>query len=423
MTYRICAIPGDGIGLEVVPAAVEALKATGLDIEFTYADAGWDCFQRDGSALSAETIETVKAVDATLFGAVSTPIGQRVEGYRSPILTLRQELGLYANLRPARSWPVQSSRQGVDLLIVRENTEGLYVRREKREGDTATAERMITREASIRIGRAACRMAAGRRGHLTIVHKANVLPVTCGLFRDSVREAAAEFDDLQIDELLVDAMAMRLIKDPESFDVIVTTNMFGDILSDEAAMICGGMGLAPSANVGGQGALFEPVHGSAPDIAGQGIANPIATILAASMLLDYLGERNAAGWLIAGCELAMRDDIVTPDLGGEATTGDVTAVVVEMVKKMSAKTVSSGPPTKRGNSSSQGRRDRSAQGMSCAAADSTMSTYVQGHELEVIQGDGILLEPLPRSGERKTTGRQSAGHTSKHNIGRRIDLR
>ena len=274
MAHRICTIGGDGIGREVVPAAVEVLRATGLDLEFTDALAGLECFERDGDTLPAETLAAVKAADATLFGAITTPTGKRPKGYRSSILTLRQELGLYANLRPARSWPVDSSRAGVDMLIVRENTEGLYVRRETLDGDTATAERRITREASLRIGRAACRLAQGRRRHLTIVHKANVLPVTCGLFRDSVREATAEFEGLTVDEMLVDAMAMRLVKDPEHFDVIVTTNMFGDILSDEAAAICGGMGLAPSANIGPGTAVFEPVHGSAPDIAGQGIANP-----------------------------------------------------------------------------------------------------------------------------------------------------
>ena len=414
MGYRICTIAGDGIGQEVVPAAVEALQATGLDLTITAADAGWECFERVGDALPADTLGAVKAADATLFGAISSPTGQRVPGYRSPILTLRQELGLYANLRPARSWPVAASRQGVDLLLVRENTEGLYVRRETLDGDTATAERRITREASTRIGRAACRLAAGRRRLLTIVHKANVLPLTCGLFRDSVRAVADEFEDLTVEEMLVDTAAMRLVKDPEHFDVIVTTNMFGDILSDEAAMVCGGMGIAPSANVGAGGALFEPVHGSAPDIAGQGIANPIATTLAASMMLDYLGEREAAGWLIAGCEIAMRDGVLTPDLGGEAKTAEVTAVITETIKKLATRQAA----RKGGHGSSRAGAtpDGSGRQMECADA-------AHHHELEVIQGDRVLLEPLPGSVQERQAGRHPAGQTPRHHSSRRLDLR
>jgi homoisocitrate dehydrogenase len=422
MAYRICTIGGDGIGREVTPAAVDVLRATGLAFEFTDAPAGWECFEQMGDALPAETLEAVKSADATLFGAITSPTGPRPEGYRSPILTLRQELGLYANLRPARSWPVASSRAGVDMLIVRENTEGLYVRRESREGDTATAERRITREASTRIGRAACRLAMGRRRRLTIVHKANVLPVTCGLFRDSVRAAAEEFEELTIDEMLVDAMAMRLVKDPEHFDVIVTTNMFGDILSDEAAAVCGGMGLAPSANIGPRSAVFEPVHGSAPDIAGQGIANPIAAILSASMMLDYLGEQQAAGWLIAGCELAMRDGIVPPDLGGEANTAEVTAVIADVVRRLREREDRAGGRTISRPASSGGTPPAAGPHMQCAA-DRGPSTPLRYHELEVIQDDGLLLEPLPEAETRRSGRRRQTGHATRHHSGRRLELR
>lgn len=379
MAYSICVIPGDGIGREVVPAAVEVLRATGLDLRFHFAEAGWACFEELGTALPEETIQAVREADATLFGAVSSPAGRRVEGYRSPIVALRREFNLYANLRPARSWPLAGVPQGVDLLIVRENTEDLYVQEERVEGERAVAQRVITRQASERVARAACRLAMGRRRKLTIVHKANILPLTCGLFRDTVRQVAGEFPGLQVEEVLVDAMAMRLVRDPQSFDVIVTTNMFGDILSDEAAAVCGGMGLAPSANLGDNTAVFEPVHGSAPDIAGKGVANPMAAILAASMMISYLGEGEAAGWLVQGVEMALQRGVVTPDLGGQAATSQVTAFVREVVRELAA-----------------GRRPAqeapSAQGDSGAKSGWYAAPH---HELECAVGDGLVLEPPP----------------------------
>lgn len=289
---KLCVIEGDGIGKEVVPAAVMVLERAVPGLEVSRAEAGWETFLRRGVSVPEETLTAVRACGAALFGAVSSP-SRKVAGYRSAILTLRQELDLYANLRPVRSLPLVSPRAGIDLLIVRENTEGLYVGRERMEGETAIAERVITRGASYRIGRKAVELAlaAGRR-RLTIVHKANVLPVTDGLFRDTVLEAARELDaaakGLTVDELLVDTMAFQLAGNPEKFDVIVTTNLFGDILSDEAAHWCGGMGLAPSLNWGSGAAIAEPVHGSAPDIAGKGIANPIAAILSGALLARYI---------------------------------------------------------------------------------------------------------------------------------------
>lgn len=289
---KLCVIEGDGIGKEVVPAAVMVLERAVAGLEVSRAEAGWETFLQRGVSVPEETLAAVRACGAALFGAVSSP-SRKVAGYRSAILTLRQELDLYANLRPVRSLPLVSPRAGIDLLIVRENTEGLYVGRERLEGETAIAERVITRGASYRIGRKAVELAlaAGRR-RLTIVHKANVLPVTDGLFRDTVLEAARELDaaakGLTVDELLVDTMAFQLAGNPEKFDVIVTTNLFGDILSDEAAHWCGGMGLAPSLNWGSGAAIAEPVHGSAPDIAGKGIANPIAAILSGALLARYI---------------------------------------------------------------------------------------------------------------------------------------
>ena len=349
MAYRVCLIEGDGIGREVIPAARRVLEASGRDAaegvqparalawEFVAAEAGWETFRRRGTALPAETVEGCRKADAVLFGAVSSPLAP-VEGYRSPIVALRRELGLYANLRPARSQPVPGSWPGIDLLVVRENTEGLYAGRERRDGDEAVTERVITRAASERIVRRACELALRRRGLLTIVHKANVLRATCGLFREAALAVSAEYPDVRAEEMLVDTAAMRLVTDPERFDVIVTTNLFGDILSDEAAGLVGGLGLAPSGNVGdgrrrGR-AVFEPVHGSAPDIAGRGIANPIGAIMAAAMMLDHLGETAAAERVRRAVEIVLRDGPRTPDLDGAATTDDVTSAIVGALREL-----------------------------------------------------------------------------------------
>ncbi|MHB1294881.1 MAG: isocitrate/isopropylmalate dehydrogenase family protein [Anaerolineae bacterium] len=332
MGYRICLIEGDGIGHEVVPAGRRLLEAIGLPCTFIQGEAGWGAFQAHGTALPEETLRAVQEADATLFGAVSSPL-KPVEGYKSPIVALRRALGLYANLRPVLSQPVPSSRAGIDMLIVRENTEGLYAGRERSDGQEAITERVITRAASERIVRLAARLAASRRKRLTIVHKANVLRATCGLFREAAFAVAAEFPEVQAEELLVDTIAMRLITEPERFDVIVTTNLFGDILSDEASALVGGLGLAPSGNVGEQAGLFEPVHGSAPDIAGTGTANPTATFLAVAMLLDHLGQGALACRVRSAIDGVLRAGVLTPDLGGHATTEDVTQAVLESIPR------------------------------------------------------------------------------------------
>jgi homoisocitrate dehydrogenase len=331
---RLCVIEGDGIGPEVVPAALQVLEATGLPFSVERAAGGWDCFRQQGTALPRETVDLARACDAIFFGAVASP-SHRVEGYSSTIVGLRRALDLYANLRPCQTWPVAASRSGIDLLIVRENSEGLYVRRERRQGGTAVAERVITRHASARIARVACEWARQRRGKLTIVHKANVLPETCGLFRETALGVADAYPDLTVDELLVDAAALRLVTSPEQFDVIVTTNLFGDILSDEAAALVGGLGLAPSANLGDEHALFEPVHGAAPDIAGRGVANPLAAILAMAMLLDHFAEPERAAAVRHGVEHVLRDGPHTPDLGGSAGTRDLARAVTEYVQSKS----------------------------------------------------------------------------------------
>ncbi len=293
---RLCVIPGDGIGQEVIPAAVEVLTAVIPHLHIVTAEAGWGTFERCGVSVPEETLTAVRDCGAGLFGAVSSP-SRQVAGYRSAILTMRQELDLYANIRPVQSLPRVSPRPDVDMIIVRENTEGLYVGRERwvDGGETAVAERHITRRASRRIAqKALALMQCQNRRKLTIVHKANVLPLTDGLFRDTVREVFngtqmdADGRGFVIDELLVDVAALKMVAAPESFDVIITTNLFGDILSDAAAHWGGGLGLAASLNWGDGVALAEPVHGSAPDIAGKGIANPMAAILSGALLARYV---------------------------------------------------------------------------------------------------------------------------------------
>jgi homoisocitrate dehydrogenase len=334
---RICIIPGDGIGPEVLAVAVRALQALVPGVELSSAEAGWAAFQRHGVALPAATLAAAHAADAILFGAVASP-SHSVPGYRSPIVQLRRELDLYANIRPtvvSSSQPSAFNPQP-SLVVVRENTEGLYAGRERLEDDgaTAIAERVITRRASTRIVRAACELARrraaelGRPGRLTIVHKANVLRVSDGLFRETALAVAGDYPDLSVGELLVDVAAMHLAQSPTRFDVIVTTNLFGDILSDIACIHGGGLGLAASANLGDGRALFEPVHGAAPDIVGQGIANPLAALECVAMLLDWRERPAEAARLRAATSAVLRGGPHTPDLGGAATTADVAEAVL-----------------------------------------------------------------------------------------------
>lgn len=341
MTYRICLLPGDGIGPEVIGSAEQVLRALPLDWDFSRADIGFDAYEQHGTPLPDSTLDAINASDATLFGAVTTPPATPSKsdgdfpGYFSPIVRLRQTLDLYANIRPCQSVPHPSSRPGIDLVIVRENTEGLYAGIERTEdnGKRAISERIITRRASERIVRKAFEIAiAEGRRKVTVVHKANVLRKTCGLFRQTALDVAPEFPDITLDEMLVDNCAMQLIRAPEQFEVIVTTNLFGDILSDEASMLVGGLGLAYSGNIGEDTAVFEPVHGSAPDIAGQNIANPAATLLSAAMMLDYLGESQNAAYLRNSIQACLSRGLVTPDLGGSLTTGQMTQEIITFLQ-------------------------------------------------------------------------------------------
>ena len=288
---KLCVIEGDGIGHEVIPVAVEVLQQVVPDLECVTAEAGWDCFVRTGDSVPDATLEALRQCGAGLFGAVSSP-SEKVEGYQSAILKMRQALGMYANIRPVQSWPEVSPRDGVDLIVVRENSEGLYARRESIQGETAIAEKVVTRSASRRIAQKTCQLVNTlQRNKITIVHKANVLPISDGLFRDSICQVIEqEVPDIEWNEKLVDLAALQIATEPQHYDVIVTTNLYGDILSDVAALWGGGLGMVPSLNWGEQVALAEPVHGSAPDIAGKGIANPLAAVLSAEMLVRYVWE-------------------------------------------------------------------------------------------------------------------------------------
>jgi 3-isopropylmalate dehydrogenase len=329
--YKIATIPGDGIGPEVMQATVRTLKSlaqkTGLQLEFTRLMAGDEHKEKTGVALPEETVEGVKAADACLFAAVGSTA-------KEVILPLRQGLGLYANLRPAKAYPgVPAVRPNTDIMIVRENTECLYKMVGYRGDGFGVNLRIITAQASERIARYAFEYARkNARRKVTAVHKANVLDYTDDVFLEATRTVAKEYNGIRYEEQIVDACAMKLILSPQQFDVIVTTNMFGDILSDEAAGLVGGLGLAPSGNVGDEKAIFEPVHGSAPDIAGKGIANPVATMLSAVMMLKWLGETAAAERLEAAILRVLKEgETRTPDLGGHSTTEDVADAVIAAI--------------------------------------------------------------------------------------------
>ena len=332
MTKLVAVIEGDGIGREVIPAAVEVLKATGAPLTFEWGEAGFETFIRRGTSVPKETLELAKRADAVLFGATSSPT-RPTPGYQSAIRVLRRELGLYLNVRPARHLPVPRSREGVDLVIVRENSEGLYVGAERRYGQVAIADRVITYEASLRAARYAFELAKGRKRRLTAVHKANVLPLSDGLFLEAVADAAADYPEVTLEESIVDATAAKLVLEPERFDVLVMENLYGDILSDLTAALVGGLGLAPSANIGERHALFEPVHGSAPDIAGKGVANPTAAILSGAMLLAHLGFEKESKKVEAAVERTLAAGVLTPDLGGSASTREFTQHVVVTLQK------------------------------------------------------------------------------------------
>jgi isopropylmalate/isohomocitrate dehydrogenase-like protein len=327
-TYKLAVIPGPGIGAEVISETVRLLESTDLSFDCRYFEVGYEVWQKTGSPVPDDVLAGIRKTQACLFGATTTPVG--VLGYKSAIITLRTALGLYANVRPAKSYPNQKGMNDVDLVIVRENTEGMYSGWEFELPDSAYTIRVITRKATERITRFAFELAMKRRKKVTIVTKANVLRKSDGLFLEVARKVAEDYPAVEVDEAFVDVTAMRLILKPNIFDVIVTSNLFGDILSDESAGLVGGLGLAPSANIGANYALFEPVHGSAPRLAGKGIANPMAAILASKMMLDYLGENRWAERIENAIVAVLNEGkVLTPDLGGSSSTTQVTDAIID----------------------------------------------------------------------------------------------
>jgi isocitrate dehydrogenase (NAD+) len=334
MSTPVTLIPGDGIGPSITAATVRILEASGADLDWDHQVAGMAAVAKYGDPIPDTTLDSIKRTRLALKGPLETPVG---EGFRAINVALRKTFDLYANVRPAYSIVPGGRYENLDIVLIRENTEGLYVGIEHyiKIGDdpraAAESVALITRAGAERIARYAFEYAVKhRRRKVTLVHKANILKYSQGLFLDSGRLIAREYvGRVEFEERIVDAMAMNLVLNPERFDVIVTTNLFGDILSDQISGLVGGLGLAPGANIGLHGAIFEAVHGTAPDIAGKNIANPGALVLAACMLLEHIGEGERALRIRRALETVIREaSTVTRDLGGTATTDEFTDAII-----------------------------------------------------------------------------------------------
>ena len=334
MAHTITLIPGDGIGPEVTEAVLRVFTVAGLHIEWERHDAGVLAYKRHGQTLPAELLDSVKRNKVALKGPVTTPIG---EGFTSVNVGLRKALDLYANLRPVRNLPGVPSRfENVDLVIVRENTEDLYAGLEHEiVPGIVESLKIITEKASTRIARFAFEHATSfGRKRVTAIHKANIMKLSDGLFLDSCRKVSREFLNVTYDERIVDAACMQLVMHPEKFDVLLLPNLYGDIVSDLCAGLVGGLGVVPGANLGTDAAVFEAVHGSAPDIADQNLANPTALLMSGLLMLDYIGERERAGRIRDGLGRVLAEGRVrTRDLGGTATTTEFTDAVCREVEK------------------------------------------------------------------------------------------
>ena len=324
MTQKITVIRGDGIGPEIMDATLYVLDRLGAGLEYEYAEAGLAAVEQCGELLPQATLDSIARNKVALKSPLTTPVGG---GFSSLNVALRRHFDLYANVRPAHSFPNTKSRysSGVDLITVRENTEGAYIGEGQtlsEDGETAMLMQKITRKGSERIVRYAFELArrTGRK-KVTVVHKANILKTTSGLFLNVAREVAAQYPDIECNDMIVDNTCMQLVMRPEQFDIIVTTNLFGDIISDLCAGLVGGLGLAPGANIGEDVAIFEAVHGTAPDIAGKGIANPCALLLGAAQMLDHIGQPDNAERLRKAIVATLEaKDSLTGDLGGSGTT-------------------------------------------------------------------------------------------------------
>ncbi len=361
--YRIAWLPGDGVGPETCEAARKVLDAVGFDAEYLHGDIGWDFWCREGDALPQRTLDLLRSTDCALFGAITSKatseaaqeLAPELRGqglsYRSPIVRMRQLLDLYICLRPCKAYPGNplNYREGLDLTMFRENTEGMYIgvefnpapasfyaepQMERIPRNAAISLRSVTPESSGRIVRAAFEYAVKHgKKKVTAVHKANVLRATCGVFLAAAREIAALYPQVQFDTANVDALCMWLLKNPQSYSVLVTTNLFGDIISDLCAQLVGGMGFACSGNIGERYAVFEPTHGSAPKYTGMNKVNPIATILSAKMMLDWLGEHEKALAIEqAVAEVIARGEVRTYDMDGNARTSDMASAIAKLLR-------------------------------------------------------------------------------------------
>ncbi len=335
MSHKVALIRGDGIGPEITDATVRAVEATGADIEWIEAEAGASALVKHGALLPDSTMEIIKGCQAVLKGPLETPVGR---GFRSANVALRQALDLYANVRPARTLPgVKTRYDNINMVVIRENTEGLYSGVEhwippKRSAAEAIA--VVTRFGSERLLRYAFEYAR-KHGYteVCVFHKANILKKSSGLFLEVAGEVAKDYPDVSLRDLIIDNACMQLVTRPEQFQVIATTNLFGDIVSDLTAGLIGGLGLAPGANLGENAGLFEAVHGTAPDIAGKGIANPTALMVGAVMMLGHLGlDQEASKMHKAILTVLERGDVRTGDLGGSASTRQYTQAVIEQIK-------------------------------------------------------------------------------------------
>ncbi|WP_287146868.1 isocitrate dehydrogenase [Aeromonas sp.] len=329
---KITVIPGDGIGPSIIESAIQILTHAGCDFDYEYADAGLVALEKHGELLPQATLDLIEKNKVSLKGPLTTPVGG---GFTSINVSLRKKFNLYANVRPVISFKGTRSRyDNIDIITVRENTEGMYSGAgQKRSDDNKSAEAMsiITRDGAERIVKFAFELARQEgRKKVTIIHKANILKSTSGLFLEVAREVAARYPDIQSEEMIVDAACMNLVMYPERFDVMVTTNLFGDILSDLCAGLVGGLGMAPGANIGDGAAIFEAVHGSAPDIAGKNIANPTSVILASIQMLEYLGMQDKAERIREAVRATIESgDRVTRDLGGTASTSEFTQSIID----------------------------------------------------------------------------------------------
>ena len=332
MVHRVTLMPGDGIGPEVTRAAVRVVEASGAKILWDRVEVGSPAMKRHGTPLPAEVFTSLAKTRVGLKGPIETPIAK---GFPSANVALRKELNLYANLRPVKSLPgVKSRYDNVDLVVVRENTESLYAGVEHTVAPgVVESVKIITWEACTRIAKFAFEYAERmRRKRITAVHKANIMKLSDGLFLQASRKIAKRYPRIHYDEVIVDALCMKLVVNPNQFDILLCENLYGDIVSDLCSGFVGGLGMAPGANIGARGAVFEPVHGSAPDIAGKGIANPAAMILAAELMLHHLDEARAARRIHGALLLVLNHKkALTPDLGGKGTTETFTAAILSAI--------------------------------------------------------------------------------------------